>query len=118
MMEGIVREPKPRHTITRDEWVAEGTRRFGPDMMKWKFVCPSCKHVAAASDWRDAKAPENTVAFSCVGRWSGANVDAFTHKKGGPCNYAGGGLFRINPTCVDHDGVVHDVFAFADEPTA
>ena len=23
-----------------EEWKAEATRRFGPDMLKWRFRCP------------------------------------------------------------------------------
>jgi hypothetical protein len=62
------------------------------------------------------KPPEGAVAFSCVGRYSGANGEAFNSKKlGRPCNYAGGGLFKLNPVrVVDGEGKEHDVFAFAD----
>lgn len=30
-----------------EEWQAEGKRRFGEDVKKWRFVCPMCGHVAA-----------------------------------------------------------------------
>lgn len=82
---------------TEDEWRAEAIRRFGSDALQWRFVCPSCGHDASVRDWRDAGAPESTIAFSCVGRYmTSAPREAF-RKDGGPCNYAGGGLFRINP---------------------
>jgi hypothetical protein len=101
--------------LTHDEWMAEGTKRFGADMMSWRFVCPRCGHVATPADWRAAGAPQSAAAFSCVGRWlPGEPRDAF--KPGpGPCNYAGGGLFRLNPVHVLEDGKRHEVFAFAQE---
>lgn len=107
-------------TMSEAEWRAEGARRFGDDPMQWQFVCPSCGHVATPQAWKDAGAPENTVAFSCVGRWTGAKREAFTagdKGKSGACNYAGGGLFRINPVRVCRDAAAGgdiDVFAFAD----
>lgn len=99
--------------LSRTEWITEAARRFGPDPLDWRFVCPSCGHVASVRDWKDAGAPESAAAFSCVGRWTGRmGVSLWT--KPGPCNYAGFGLFQINPVAVDHDGVIHCVFAFAD----
>ena len=98
--------------MTYAEWIAEGTRRFGEDYTKWRFVCPCCGHVASTQDWLDAGA-KNAIAFSCVGRWVGAKREAFGEGEG-PCNYAGGGLFRLNPiqvTC--EDGRLHHAFAFA-----
>lgn len=86
--------------MTREEWMAEGTRRFGVDQMKWKFICPACKHVASVQDYADAGASSNVVAFSCVGRWMNKPRDAFGEGPG-PCNYAGGGLIGLNPVEVD-----------------
>lgn len=103
-----------QESMTREEWLAEAERRFGPDPMKWKFVCPCCKHVTAVEDWKKAGAKEENVAFSCVGRWTGASRGAFT-KGIGPCDYAGGGLFQLNPVrVIDDEGKEHRVFAFAD----
>lgn len=97
--------------MTKAEWEAEGRRRFGDDMRQWRFVCPSCGHVASVQDWFDAGATEGQVAFSCVGRYLG-NAKEMCQRPG-PCNYAGGGLFRLNPQDVDGEGF----FAFA-EPEA
>lgn len=105
------------------EWRAEGSRRFGDEMLQWQFVCPSCGHVATPQHWKDAGAPVTAVAFSCVGRWTGAKREAFSARdkgQSGPCNYAGGGLFRINPVRVVGDGAAGNetyVFAFADVPS-
>ena len=91
-------------TLTHDEWLTEAKRRFGDDPMDWRFVCPSCGHIASVKDWKDAGAAEGEVAFSCVGRHLGADSSKTFKKEGGPCNYAGGGLFKLNPVSVEHVG--------------
>jgi hypothetical protein len=99
--------------MTHEEWMAEGARRFGEDVLAWRFVCPSCGHVAKTSDWRDAGAPETTAAFSCVGRWL-PNPKEMCDPPG-PCNYAGGGLFALNPVIVTlPGGKERTCFAFAE----
>lgn len=99
--------------MTHSEWLAEGTRRFGEDKMQWRFVCPSCGYVARVQDWRSAGATEGQVAYSCIGRALGSAKE-LGDTTGGPCNYAGGGLFRLNPVRVTFPGgEVMDVFAFA-----
>lgn len=100
-------------TMTHEEWTAEATRRFGPDPMGWRFVCPVCGHVASVRDWKDAGAPESAVAFSCVGRWSGGKGSMMQKIPEQPCDYAGGGLFRLNPVIVTRGEETHHVFAFA-----
>lgn len=80
--------------------------------MKWAFVCPSCGHVQTVADYKAAGAPEGGVAFSCIGRYTGATQELGT-KQGGPCNYAGGGLFRLNPVGVIFEDTKRDVFEFA-----
>ena len=101
--------------MTVEEWQAEGERRFGADTKKWKFVCPSCGHVASVQDWMDVKAPNGAIAFSCVGRWMKEHGHIWEGKQ--PCNYAGGGLFRLNPVKIEG---MEDmpVFAFAEEEKA
>ena len=107
--------------MTYTEWKAEGKRRFGVDPLAWKFICPSCGHVASVADWKNAGAPEGAVAFSCIGRYTLNNKHAANNsfrKKGGPCNYTGGGLFRLNPIEVDFEDGSEPMhaFAFADVP--
>lgn len=86
--------------LTFEEWSKEGREKFGDDMMNWKFVCPSCGHVAKAADWYSAGARSGAVAFSCVGRYIDGSKEAFRNDGPGPCNYAGGGLFKLNPVRV------------------
>lgn len=109
-------------TITLEEWRAKGATLFGDDPMKWKFVCPVCEHVASVQDWKDAGAPQDSAGFACVGRWAGVNEEVAKGNFGpngivgrGPCNYAGGGLFKLNPvTVIDPDGHKMQCFAFAE----
>ena len=101
-------------TMTSTEWHAEATRRFGPDPMTWRFICPVCSHIASVADWKAAGATEKEVAFSCIGRHLGGR-DAFGAAGPGPCNYTGGGLFRLNPITVTDGAVKYTVFAFAPE---
>ena len=89
--------------------------RFGEDKMKWRFVCPSCGHVASVQDWKDAGAPADAVAFSCVGRWLDVGDKKTFKGEGGPCQYAGGGLFRLNPVELEgDDGKKFSCFALAE----
>lgn len=111
--------------ILATDWRAEAVRRFGEDVFQWRFKCPCCGHVAKVSDWRDAGAPEGSIAFSCVGRWTGGGTGAAFFVKGKddqehptvPCDYAGGGLFGLNPVAVMSEGIVRHVFSFDDEVT-
>lgn len=101
--------------VTHAEWCKQATKLYGEDSAGWRFKCPSCGYVAAVRDWQAAGAGEGAVAFSCVGRWLPKSIDAFEDGGPGPCNYAGGGLIRLNPvTVVGPDGAEHAVFEFAD----
>lgn len=90
---------------SEDAWRAEGQRRFGPDVMKWRFICPVCKTIQTPQDYKDTGAKETVVAFSCIGRWNGLTRG---------CDYAGGGLFRLNPVHVV--GHQDNLFDFAPDP--
>jgi hypothetical protein len=100
--------------MTIDEWKSMGAELFGPDTNNWRFVCPSCHHVASVADWKNAGAPEGAIGFSCVGRWAGAVKGATFNGNGGPCDYAGGGLIGLNPVELESgDGHKQRVFQFA-----
>ena len=99
--------------MTKEEFKAEAVKRFGEDMMNWKFACPVCGNIASVEDYKKAGAPSGAVGFSCIGRWIPDSQEAFGKKpveKGKPCNYAGGGLFGLNP--IEVEGNYY--FAFAD----
>lgn len=97
---------------SKAEWEAEAQKRFGNDFMKWKFICPACNHVQTPADYKAAGLKSSMVAFSCVGRGLQKAREAFGEGKG-PCNYAGGGLFRLNPVTVKDNGEEFHVFDFA-----
>lgn len=106
------------HTIPVQEWRKEAAARYGEDSLAWKFRCPCCGTVASVQDYKDAGGNPGAVAFNCIGRVKGAQREAFeAEKKAGPCNYTGGGLFRLNPIIViAEDGEKMEVFDFADRP--
>lgn len=101
-------------SFSLEEWRNEARRRFGDDPMKWRFVCPSCGHIASVDDWKAVGASEDEVAFSCVGRHLQGAKQIF--EPPGPCNYAGGGLIGLNPVKIDMaPGKTTRVFAFASD---
>lgn len=105
--------PAPRKIAHRD-WCHEGEKLYGNDTGEWKFVCPLCGHVAAKKEWDAAGAP-GAAGFSCIGRYlDGKCRSAFYEKGPGPCDYAGGGLFQLNPVEITmDDGSVVTAFEFA-----
>jgi hypothetical protein len=96
--------------MTEEDFSRVAAERFGGDPMEWKFVCPVCGFVQSVRDYKNAGAPESAVAFSCVGRWIEGSSEAFSGNKG-PCNYAGGGLIRLNPVKIE--GRTNNYFALA-----
>ena len=102
-----------KRRISIEDWRAEGEARYGKDKLKWRFKCPSCGYVQSVEDYRDAGAPEGHVAFSCIGRSLPDRQEMGT-KEGGPCNYAGGGLIRLNPVVVVTPDGEQETFEWAD----
>ena len=101
-------------SVTRAQWEAEGHEHFGSDPLAWAFVCPSCEHVQTTRDYKDVGATIDDVAFNCVGRWVEGSKSAFSDMSPGPCTYAGGGLFTLNPVRITlPDGVVLSRFEWA-----
>jgi len=103
--------------MTLEEWLAEGRRRFGPDSMNWKFVCPMCGHIQSVTDFKqyqDRGATPDSARHECIGRYMDECKDAFSEDGKGPCNYAGYGLFKFSPIIVVADGNECLCFDFAD----
>jgi hypothetical protein len=100
--------------ISQADWIAEGEALFpGMKSGDWRFVCPVCGHSQSARDFKDLGVPEaeinKIVGYSCIGRRTGART-SFDGKTR-PCNYAGGGLFKLNPVRVfDEKGNEEDYF--------
>ena len=96
-----------------EDWWARGTELFGPDQRKWVYRCPVCKHEASHQDYLDAGGDEGMIGFSCIGRLKGGKSAIFDDGKG-PCDYAGGGLFRLNPVHVCDGDHVRETFEFGE----
>jgi len=115
-------------TMTEAEWAAEGSRRFGPDKMKWRFECPLCGNVATPEDFRpfkDQGATPSSVTNECIGRYVAGAAKAFGEagsvKGKGPCDYAGYGLLRFSPVRIAGEAGTAPVHCFgfaepADKP--
>jgi hypothetical protein len=103
--------------IDYSDWVTEAFKRY-PDK-NVTFVCPVCKYRQSIRDLEEAGLERGTWGFSCIGRGLDKCKRAFGDgkEKSGPCDYAGGGLFRLNPISVKfEDGTISDFFDFADDP--
>lgn len=101
-------------TMTRDEWLQKGKELFGEDMLKWRFVCPSCSHVQTPEDFRpysEQGVTPDTAYMNCIGRYDG-HGDVPILSGQGPCNYTSGGLFNLNPIKVIHGAKGIWAFAF------
>lgn len=95
------------------DWRQHASTLFGTDQKNWRFICPSCHHIATVQEWQEAGGGD-AAGFSCIGRWTNAGSDKAFKKSGGPCNYAGGGLFKLNPVEVKmQEGQTELVFQFA-----
>ncbi len=103
--------------LSKSDWMAEGGRLFGGDMMRWRFVCPICGHVQTPEDLRPfAGRTPNDAYFNCIGRFTGGRRAFGKNPKGTPaqpCDYTSGGLFCLAPVrVIDEEGREHPVFEF------
>ncbi|MFY9480249.1 MAG: VVA0879 family protein [Aquabacterium sp.] len=88
------------------------------------FKCPMCRTLQNARDLIAAGAGktfeevETYLAFSCVGRWTGAGSPR-KEPDGQPCNWTLGGLFPLHRmVVVTQDGEEHPRFELADKAEA
>ena len=102
------------------DWLDEGKALFGADVMKWKFRCPMCGHVASVQEFKDVGAESPDAAYQeCIGRYRGAGSP--NSKDGNPngCNWAAYGLFGIpngkGRLVLAEGGTVVEVFDYAKE---
>jgi len=109
-----------RRELPYEDWLKEGEERFGADRKQWWFVCPVCGVVTQVQEWLDAGV-EGMIAFSCIGRTMPPDKtrEALGGEGEGPCDYAGGGLFRLNPVTITGPEGTSSRFEFAtDEQVA
>jgi hypothetical protein len=111
---------KQNKKLTYEEWEKIGTQLYGNDKKEWKFKCPSCGFVQTFNDFIKAGATkeqaQGMIGFSCIGRVMEEKGEFLGKKqKSKACNYAGGGLFRINPVTIVCDGKEQGYFDFANK---
>ena len=113
-----------QEAIPVKEWLGEGRELFGRDIMKWKFRCPMCGHVASVQDFKDAGAEDPNDSFQesfqeCIGRYRGAGSPGAPDGNPNGCNWAAYGLFGIpndkGRLVMAKNGKVREVFDFARE---
>lgn len=95
MRTGVSKTVNEKHkTMTQQEWMEEGKKRFGEDYMDWKFVCPMCGHVASIREFKEAGADSPNSAYQeCIGRYTGKGSPKEGDTSG--CNWVAYGLFGI-----------------------
>lgn len=97
-------------TIPLSEWLRQLNAQ-GVERHHLAFICPMCATVQSAQDLIEAgaggdfEAVEKYVAFSCVGRWTGAGAPRKA-PDGMPCNWTLGGLFQLHKLAVINDAGV------------
>lgn len=112
-------EEKKKVYESLDEWRAEGFKRFGKDIMAWKFKCPMCGHVAAVKDFAEAgvEDPANAAYEECIGRYTGKGSPQKGDSSG--CNWAAYGLFGIpngkGVVVITGEGTGAHIFDYAEE---
>jgi len=106
----------PTEYASPEDFWAAAIGLFGPTTDSWRFRCPVCGYVAEVREWR-AVGAETSIAFSCVGRWREGSRRAFGGEGPGPCDYAGGGLFQVNPVTVRLPAEGRGLMVFQFAPT-
>ena len=108
-------EEKVRYTL--DEWLLEGTTRFGKDMDHWKFQCPHCHQVYSLSTYPrviDSVKLFTVAAKKCI-NWHNVNKKTNDHE----CTYQ---YFKFNEkiemakggVIIEINGKEHHFFSFAE----
>lgn len=89
--------------ITLDQF-HEQMRAQGVPLVHIAFKCPMCGTVQSAYSLIQVGAGKSMdevdkyMAFSCIGRWTGAGPHTPGTAPGGGCDWTLGGLFRIHKT--------------------
>ena len=108
------------------EWLEKAKKLYGENPGDWKFKCPICHTIQTAKDFVNAglskEEASTSIAQECIGRYLPEKQKAFGDRKkdkfvkGVPCNYAGYGLFKLNPIeIIMDDGTKYQAFDFADK---
>lgn len=102
-----------------NEWLEEGKRLYGPDPLNWKFRCPICGRVYTAKEHQEAgSSGPNSAYQECIGRYLGAGSFRKENGNANGCNWCAYGLLGTagkGRLVESTDGIVVEVFRFADE---
>ena len=101
-------------TLTEAQWRNRGMGLFGPNMLEWKFECPSCGRVQTPLDFKEFKdqgATPNDAYQRCRGRFTGGR------KGPDKCDWAAFGLFLGPNFVIDSKGDKIPVFPFYEKGT-
>lgn len=107
------------NVIQLDDFRAALRERFGPDPMRWAFVCPNCGDVATGQDMSDAfvqhpqtrsdgepKMPADVFGRECIGRIM----------PGRGCNWVAYGLIPGPTFVIPPEGPALTAFRIAPAP--
>jgi hypothetical protein len=104
-------------TITVEQFKAELIAQGVKGHEDFTFRCPVCKTIQSARDLIKAGAGKNFdevegyLAFSCVGRFTGAGPQRKDDPPGRGCDWTLGGLFQLHDLIVTTpDGKMHPRF--------
>lgn len=105
--------------ITLEQFKAEMKATGAKRVEDVRFLCPMCRTPQSATDLIAAGAGatmddvEKYVAFSCIGRWTGAKPPR-ERPDGNPCDWTLGGLFSLHELeVITPDGNSHPRFELA-----
>jgi hypothetical protein len=102
---GTLTAPPDRITLTLDMLYELARARFGDDVRRWQFLCPSCGCRTAVGDFHDHAPDGGIPGQECIGR----------HMDGIGCNYAAYGVIVTAPwTVLAPDGACVPHFALAE----
>lgn len=99
-----------RVDISKDEWYRAGVERYGKDITKWRFRCPSCHEVFRIASW-DRNQFKDRFPLPIQ------DCPIALYSKESDCIWSGFG--SLNPVHIKDEGIYFlytAVFDFADSP--
>lgn len=106
-------------SITREQFQHELKSQGVKSHLDFAFRCPICKTIQSARDLiaagagTDFDGVESVLAFSCVGRWTGAGPHQKDAVPGRGCDWTLGGLFQRQELTVITESGKHPRFELA-----
>lgn len=112
---GIYVQVEKSKIMTSEQWHREGERRFGVELLNWRYVCPMCGHIACGRDFEAIGVSPMNGAMECIGRYYRRGRAVEGDSSG--CNWTAAGLYGIpngkGIVVVLNDGRAFECFDFA-----